>query len=600
LVIEDPGQAGSLDALIRLTRVFNPTYDKEMEGRSVFDTLVSHLGMEERRTLLERLKASEHQISLDPIYEIDEQAERASIQALFQASGLWEHLVCVVTGFFTRQTSIDVYGQRLLRSLQYKYVSQHPGMADFQRAVLGPRFHDELLSLKAASRFLYSSLEASIERDKAAFIAYLGSTELSEAHHRLMTETDVFAIGEANPFWDNQMVLRQCLNEMDNIVATICEDDRNRMYRNIRSLSCLKKLSGFPFDHFLSFFKNVESGKPECPLSPVTSYLADLADILYSLSDPPSLELLETVFLFPRQDLLNGPDAALESEVSGQIEKAGVALDSIRRFIGRVGLIDLLRASLRDMGYRTRQLSGGEDWFSVYKGFWKERIESSSAVFARERGRLSLIKEIEEFLGQNALKELENVAAFTKESGYPVKQAFILSFILSAFDSVFVDDINRPLKLLLLEAEFYRNENRIEYTDAYSVFVKITDSIRSFDRRLARDGDLGILFSEAQCDYTSINSKQYKLLEVQQAVAFEADKIVQEIVHALRTGLGVLKGILYPQQGNKYDSIQNLRMIEGRQNSSYVFGLEKAKDKLERILSVIILIADAESIKLEL
>lgn len=555
--------------------------------------------MEERRALLERLKSSEHPLSQDPIYDTDEPNDRVNIQALYQSAGLWEHVVCAVTGFFMRQKSIEIYQQRFLRGLQYKYLSLHPGMADFQKAALGPRFHDELLSLKAASRFLFSSLEASIERDRAAFIAYLGSTELTEAHQRLMADTDVFAIGQANPFWDNQMVLRHCLTEMDNIVATICEDDRNRMYRDIRSLVCLRKLSSFPFDHVLSFFKDVESGKPECPLSPVSSYLADLADILYSLKDPPSLELLESVFLFPRQDLINGADAALESEVSGQIEKAGAALDSIRRFIAKVSLVELLRAGLRDVGYRTKQLSGGEDWFSVYKGFWKDRIESTYVRFVRERGRLSLIKEIEEFLGQNALKELGNVVAFAKESGYPVKQEFLLAFIVSAFDSVFVEDVNRPLKILLLEAEFYRNENRIEYTDAYSVYVKITDSIRSFDRRLARDGDLGILFAEAQRDYTSINSKQYKLLEVQQSVAFEAEKIIQEIVHALRTGLNVLKGILYPQQGSKYDSIQNLRIIEGRSNSSFVFSLERAKDRLERILSIILLIADTESIKIE-
>jgi hypothetical protein len=571
-----------------------------MEGTNVFDTLVSHLGMEERRSLLARLKSSEHPISQEPLYEIAEEKEQINLQTLFHGSGLWERIVCVISAFFTKRAPIDVYEQRLLRSLQFKYESLHPGMVDFKRSVIGTSFFDELMSLKTAARFFYTSLEASIDRDKAAFYAYLGSTELADAHERLMSDTDVYKIGEANPFWDSQMILRHCLTEAERIISATTDDDRGRMYRNIRNLSCLRKLSSFPFDHFASFFKQVDSNKHECPLGTVISYLSDLADILYSFHEPPSIELLESVFLFPQQDLIAGGDAALESEVRGGIEKAGVALDAIRRFMERVSLLDLLRASLKDMAFRPKQLSGGEDWFSVYKSFWKERIESRFTVFGRERSRLVLVKEIEEFLGRNALKELENLQAFSKESGFPVKQELILAFVLSAFDSIFVDEINRPLKILLLEGEFYRNENRIEYTDAYSVFVKISDSIRSFDRRMAKDGDLGILFSEVQHDYSSISSKQYRLIEVQQTVAFEADKLVQETVHALKMGISVLKGILYPEQGSRYDSIQNLRMIDGKQNTGYVLTLERAKDRLDRILSILIMIADAESIKIEM
>jgi hypothetical protein len=170
--------------------------------------------------------------------------------------------------------------------------------------------------------------------------------------------------------------------------------------------------------------------------------------------------------------------------------------------------------------------------------------------------------------------------------------------VVSVFDSLFIDEINRPLKILLLDGLFYRNDNRIEFTDAYSIFVKISDTVKAYDRRLAPDGDIGILHAEAIREFSSVGVKQHKVLAAQQFAVYEADKIIQDLVYALRTCVNVLIGVLHPQQGSKYDSIQNFSLIEGRSNAAYIQTLERAKNKLESISSLISMIAEADFIKI--
>ncbi len=566
----------------------------------VFESLVSQLSVEERRAMLERMRQA-NSLSSRPIYsEALDEAESASLDELYKKKGFWEHFVCALSAFFTKRKPLQVFEERLVHSLQLRFESFHPEMVNFKRGMLLSRFHSSLENMKAASRFFYSALEASIDRDKPAFLAFLGSLEMELLHAKLISECDVYKLGEENPFWEDSQILKHCQSAMESVFSSMLEEERIRMYRQIRILHCLKRLSAFSFDRLLASFKMQADGKCECPLSAVTENLRELAEILYSFSEPPPLELLETVFLFPNRDMIKDGNAELEKTLGESLSKTETALDVIRKFMAEVSLLDLLRASLRDYHYHVRQISGGEDWFPIYKGFWKNKIDGSFFSFVKDRKRLRIVKDVSEFIGKGQLTSLAYVSNEGKNNGICVRHELLLSFILSAFEGIFIDEINRPLKILLLDGQFYRNDNRIEFTDAYSLLAKTSDLIHSYDKRLAPDGDIGRVHAEAQREFSTVGIKQHKLLAAQQTALYEADKLLQDLVHAIKVCMNVLRGILHPQQGSRYDSITNLSSIEGRLNAQFVQSLEKAKDRLERILTIILEIADIESIKLEL
>lgn len=553
-----------------------------MSEGSIFDRLVSELSIEERIELLERIK-SRTPVSDEPLFpESALASSRIKAAAHVEELGFLAKIVLFFRKLFSGKSREELLRLDALKEIGRRVDYSHPGIFDRKHGLLLSPAAAEFRELRDAARFFYDVLDRSIEKDKAAFYAFLASIELPDIHRRLVSETDPFQIPLIG---DDESTMRSTvLESFDRIIADIPEDGRHAMYQDLRSVLFLKRLSGFLFDRLIGAFRPGAdpSGHEAASLFEIRELLLELGDILFSMAEPPSLELMESLFVFSERDELAKQGTDAESLLGADIAKAEDALAHIRAFNTRIPLGDLLCLASGDPQHHPRDLPGGEDWFAIYKVFWKERIETRLNEWRTAQRYKVLAEEIASFVGDPGPAGFKYISQEEKESAPAIRLEMALSFLDAFYRGPFLKELNRPLKIILVDGEFYRKDNRIEFTDAYDALLHINERIALLDAKLAPEGEFGLAWSMARKEMGPAAVRRRKMQAVARSAEEEAESIVRRAGYSLSTLIKVLRGFLKGEAGGRYDSLANLSYLDGKSNKEFIKTLENAKDRCER------------------
>jgi hypothetical protein len=561
-----------------------------MPQGSVFDRLVADLSLEERRDLLERLDRSVI-VSDEPLYDkiFAERAGAPSHIRNLSELGLLKRILLYLRRFFTGRDIDSLLVEDELKALARNVEAACPGIVDYRRGMLTSLLHEELKKLRDAARFFYDVLDRSFDRDKAEFFAFLGSVELPETHGRLLAETNPFAWAEAHPDAPESEVRQAVTSAYDEIFMAMPEERRKAMYQDLRCLLFLKRLSGFLFERLLSTFKP-GAGPAEGPAASFTEaadLLVELGDILFSLSRPPSISLMESLFCFAEQETLENPESDAEALIAADLGAAETAVARIRTFNRRVPFVDIVRLATEDPAHQPRELAAGEDWLVVYRGFWRSRIEAQLDELRSNRRYRRLAEEVAAFVGD---AEPASFAHISREEGPgcpPIRQDLPLAFMDAFTRGSLAKEFNRPLKIVLVDGEFYRKENRIEFTDAYDLLGNTAETIAALDARLGPDGEIGLAWSRAKLEIAPVVIKRRKIQSIARSAEDEAERMIRNFAGALSTLVRVIRGILKGEAGGRYDSLANLSSLDGRANREFLRSLAAAKDRSEMALALL-------------
>ena len=217
---------------------------------------------------------------------------------------------------------------------------------------------------------------------------------------------------------DDSAVRSAALAAFDTIFSDLPEKGRRAMYQDLRSVLFLKRLSGFLIDRLIGAFRPgaLPEDRASASFYDLRELLLDLGDILFSMSEAPSTELMEAIFFFADREALGKGEEEAASVLSGDMAKAEVSLGRIRSFNSRVPLGELLRLASGDPEYMPRELPGGEDWLAIYKAFWRERIEKSLDEWRAEHRDKELVEEIASFVGGPGPAGFANISREEREA----------------------------------------------------------------------------------------------------------------------------------------------------------------------------------------
>jgi len=558
-----------------------------MAERGHFDRLVAGLSLDERQNLLDRLKG-QSSISNDPLYSKEEEfAPSADIESEYKNLPWYYHLWYTVLSFFKAKPPVKIFEDRQVAVLGYKIDEKSPGLYNFQKDLLLPAFQRQIIRLKEAARFFYSALDISVNRDKGSFFAFLGSLEMAEIHRRLNAETDPNYIVEKNPDTP-EMDLRQiAFRAMDESLAVITDEYRNLMYFDARTLNCLKELSSFLFDRvIMAFGHNILINGEACSASMVRELLESLNNILHSLLVVPPITLLGSLFVFISQERSDEPGFDINREMRGLLIKAEEYIEVIRDFNKQVPLTWIIRCSTRDMAYSPRHISGGEDWFIVYRDYWKRRIETLFSEFMKDRHYRDLLNTFRYFLKGTSLKILGNTQSESNPDGLPIKGAFALSFLLTFYSVVFMPEINKILRPILIDGEFQRKENRSEFAESYNNLIKLEDDIKKFEQDISPMGDYGKRYTQVRQDMSMLPIKRRKIQLVLEDASKDALKIHEQARDASKSMVNILNGILGRDSRGRYDTLTNLTRLAGK-GTAFLSGIEETIQQFQRLMSIL-------------
>ena len=558
---------------------------------SSFEELVSRLSAAERKALLERIKAS-IPVSGEPLYPASSAPKiRTAAATKEEEIGLMTRLILFLRALFSGKSRDELVREDELKAIAYGIEQRQAGLIDKRRGLLLGSIVDELKGLRDAARFFYEALERSVDRDKVAFCAFLGSVELPETHDRLLSEANPHSIAaslaELRGKVEDFEVRNAALTAFDAIFSDLPERGRRSMYQDLRSVLFLRRLSGFLFERLIGAFKTGLSAEPglAAPFFEVRELLLDLGDILFSMSDPPTIELMETIFFFAqREDTVRQGDDAL-TRLGADIEKAEASLGRIRSFNAMVPFGDLLRLVSGDPGYMPRDLPGGEDWLAIYKAFWRDRIEADMTAWRAEHRDRELLEEISAFVGDPGPAGFVNISREESESAPSLRYHLALVFLDAFFRGPFLREINRPLKIVLVDGEFYRKDNRVEFTDAFDSLLRLPELLPALDARLGPQGDIGMAWRLAMKELGPAAVKRRKTMSIARLLEEEAEQIVKREGVALRTIVHIIRGFMKGEAGGRYDSLANLALLDNKaSNKDFLRSLDRAKDRCERAL----------------
>jgi hypothetical protein len=444
--------------------------------------------------------------------------------------------------------------------------------------------------LKEASRFFYTAIDASVNRSKGAFFAFMGSLEMAALHQQLLDSTNPQKLAEKSPDATETQLAKIVRNNADATLESITEEQREPMYRNSRSLQCLKELSTFLYDRLLSSFSvDTALGGNIAPASLVKGQLVSLCNIVYSMKEPPPLPLLGTLFIFmmhgqtAKENAQAGPDAgipvnaAADAEVRKLVEKAEKALAVIRHFNRRVPLKQIVRCATRDLGYEPVELSGGEDWFAVYRTYWKTSVAGTLREYIIAHRKDELGSELRQFLGDTDLEEVPHVKSEANPDGFDVTGALRLSFLLTFYKRVFSKELNPTLRPILIDGEFLQRDNRTEFAEGYSELIKLDDAIKTFSMKLSAAGDYGKRYDQMQQEVQAVQIRSRKMKNLLEEIDDESLRIISGAYRALDSLKKVLCGIsnrgivdtgdvsasivAVDATGEQYDTLANLAQL---------------------------------------
>jgi hypothetical protein len=557
-----------------------------MAEDKTLDRLVSELTLEERRNLLEKLKA-ESNLSGDLLYEVKEEGPFIQIDEQYAGLPWYYHLFYFILSLFESKPPIKVFEDSQVGRLGREIKLRSPELYDYQRTYLLPEFYKMITDLKEGARFFFTALDAGFNRDKGSFYAFLGSLEMEDVHRRLQNDTDPNIIAEKSPDASEAELRQTAFQVMEDAFAGITEAQRNTMYHNTRSLYCLKELSSFLFDRIIMAFgfEPAASGQV-CSINVVREMLNSLNNILFSLRVPPPLTLLESLFIFLLQEKAREPDFDINREMRKLLIRAENSLVTIRTFNAQVPLTLMLRCTNRDMTLSPQEISGGEDWFLVYREYWKRHIEMLFAEYMRFRRHRDLLNSFRYFLKGANLKVLGNVVSDANPEGLPIPEAMSLSFLLTFYSAVYMNDINKILRPILIDGEFYKRENRTEFTESYNELIKLEDEIKKFEMNISPSGDYGRRYIQARQDMSSLPVKRRKIQLVLQDASGEAKRIIERTRAAVRAMINVLNGILKKDFEGKYDGLGNMSQFSGR-GPAFINGITESIQKFQKTLQLL-------------
>ncbi len=548
--------------------------------QSGFDRLVSELSRDERVRMLERIRTSAAIVE-EPLSQFQEEP-KVDLLAELRRLTVIQRVLLLLRSVFTGKNRVEALEQLLIKDLGRRIQRSAPGFIDLRTNSCKALLYERLEMLKGYAQVFRRPLARVLGGPELSFYAFLCGFELPDLHNQLEEDTDPFRLVAAEPDLAEPEVRRRVFVNMEYILEGMPADGRRRMYNNAQALESLYELSRYPFEELLDSFQTSPEGTVvDCPFEYIREPLTKLCGLMLSMEFFPSSRLVEALHLYLNRDRLDwgAGTAQMEHELARQVRIASDALNGIRSFTAEVPLPQIVRLMHGDINFTPALSSGGEQWFARVKRFWHKRIERHYDAYLFTAKHKQRRDQARHLLGV-AVEPLSEYCAFSRrttlrENGWMTGRFALSLGVIRAFSAgPFRTQMHAPLKNLHIDGEFYKKENRNEYTRAFNALISIDSQIDAFRIRLSETGEFGLHLKRLAPESNASGAYHSELVELVNRVDSAAHQMVREYVGALDSIAEVLNGILYGEVGAKYDTLANLGQIGGRSHKRLMVQLD--------------------------
>ena len=549
---------------------------------SVFDRLAREISREERRSLLHKIGETQD-LTEEPMRLDDASAAQPVVlDREFAELSMFARLRIIILGFFTGRGRSRLTEEYLLHKIQRKVERAAAGFIDFRRELVSPKLYNMIAELRAGMEVFRRPLIRALEGDKPDFYALLGKMEFEDIQSRLETEPTPEHLAVLSPEAVPLEIKRQMEGVFEEILGDIIPDRRKRMMAHTTALARLRTLVRYPYDKILNLFPPSDKGAGgAASLRQLKAPLLELGDALFAFQSPPSTTLLETLFLFELQDYLGDDNSRLEAELTDRMDKAAVALDTVRKVNSEIPWTNLLKLMAEDIQYAPRPVGGGEDWFRVFKAFWKDRLALQYRLWADKKRQAEILRGLTVLWGLEIIPLVPGYRGEEFPENFQPRHESSFAATRSLFLEIFPGRLYHALNLIMIDGKFYKKDNRREYEEVFSRFLKVPDKIRAFEARARSDGEYGIRHAELRRASAAGEDTVSQYRDLVTHLDRESQNMVIPVIGDLKALSRLLKGIL-DGNGGTYDTLSNMSEIGGQGNQTLRVTLTEVHNIVDR------------------
>lgn len=557
------------------------------QHRGSFDELVAGISSDERKYLLAKINQNrEHSFPL--VQPAREETDGFTLDIKLNSESFLYKLFLWIRSLISKKHKLEIYNDDLIRMLARKINKNHPGIVDMQNGLILSLFYEKLKELKNAADFFKPYFNI-FNENPGKFYVFMSTFIAPEIASSINAEADPYSV----PFEKEgtKEVRSSLLKKLEGILKDIPQKSRAVMYDAVKSLNWLKRFSELPYTHFLAQFTAIVSENYTCPFTNAQTDFNALANVLSDARSIPN-EALEALFLFPQRK--GGATVELDQDTEKSmrefLSKAAAAISMVQMFISTVPFFALGKVIFSDYDWQIETFGGAEDWFVKFKEEWKIVFDERWESWLRDRKKSQLADVLMEKFGILSFPELPCRPWANLWGGVPFRCEMTGGF-LYWFATVKYEEVIGVLNVLVLEGVFLNNDNRAEFSEAMNKFAEINHQVQLFGESLNEKGSVGSVFAKLIADHV----RTLKGQNMVNSMILNAETSIRgwesSFCDCCRTIEKVLAGILDDEKNDKkYESIQNLMTIKGRENRAYRDNLQAEREVLlesRRILAEI-------------
>lgn len=497
-----------------------------------------------------------------------------------------------ILAFFSSSSPSRMYSEYLVTNLGKRLNAVYGLYIDARKNSYSDEFYQELAKLKKTQVF-FSNLLVSYENDKSSFILILASLLIKDTCDAIQKAIDPFSVPVDQVL--NRDIRLSFIREMETLFVTVSESDRLRMYQAMQAIEWIRFFCRVPLERLLMRFAPVDESRLTCLVNTVEVEMKELANLLNSGKKIPIL-LLEALFVFNAQEKLVEDSYDFEKECSDFVSKAAKNLSAIRNFKTSFAIADFVRFTVRDVTWKPAVVESVEDWFFLFKNAWKKRFDDKWSAWNKLHKRAMLEKNMCLFIEKSVLPSLASHPWEGMWLPLTLYRELSICFLKGMFTQMYSHSMMKPLKILLIDGDFYRRENMIEYTDAFSSLEHMQQLLENFENQLEPKGIIGEGFQLIKKEMAATVKGKARLESLMMSVESDAEHIVSLAKASFRSIDSILGGILGVVRGAPYETLVNMASIQGKQNERYRKELESVR---QLIRSAYDFLSDADVLETE-
>jgi hypothetical protein len=551
-----------------------------MKQESVFDHLVRTLSSDERQAMLDRIRAQEP-VPIE-LVSMEDDSHHYDVLETYHNFGLFMRIYCFFRALITGTDKLEIVEELAITNLARTIEHEVPSLLHYNDGEIGTGFYQKISELNEELAVLRQPLRRALGSEKSDFVAFYLGWSMPVLQERLMELMNPRKVAFERSL-DNPLEVKRTVEMLlDELLEEIYDQDRKRLFRQAKALTILLKLTDFPFHKLTGPFMYNKSAPVPVGMNEIRAPLFELNAILYSLNPLPEEDTLKALFMFDMDKDLDEHEFNPAEKLARMMESLARVYRCISQTITGLQLNDLCRVISRNLNYQPEATGGGEDWFLLYKRFWQQRCSKALTRYMEEHKREHLAEESAAFLRKKKLPEFDYYRNEALPEGIFPKYANSLIFIRTFVIELFLQELHSPLKLVLIDGQFYKDQNRSEYNDSYSGILKAVDDIANLDASLSPEGAVRTELEKIEKEMLGSKLLRRKLESKMKELDQDAERVINTFLENMRLLTSVLGGIVDGVMGGRYDSLSNLGYIGKNDNKNLLKRLRLVRTVLDK------------------